>query len=130
MATARPADYLPAVRFDFLTPVFDVFVRGTTRERTFKQKLLDQARLEGDLDVLDLGSGTGTLAIWAKQREPALRIRGLDGDPAIIGQARRKAAASGRRDPVRRGAVVRAALRGRELRPRPVEPLLPPPRPA
>ena len=91
MATARPADYLPAVRFDFLTPVFDVFVRGTTRERTFKQKLLDQARLAGDLDVLDVGAGSGTLAIWAKEREPAIRIRGLDGDPAIIGQARRKA---------------------------------------
>ena len=95
MATARPADYLPAARFDFLTPVFDVFVRGTTRERTFKRKLLDQAALAGEFDVLDLGSGTGTLAIWAKQREPRLRIRGLDGDPAIIRQAVRKAAEAG-----------------------------------
>ena len=91
MATARPADYLPAVRFDFLTPVFDVFVKGTTRERAFKQRLLDQARLESGLDVLDLGSGSGTLAVWAKQREPGLRIRGLDGDPAIIAEAARKA---------------------------------------
>ena len=96
MATARPADYLPAARFEFLTPVFDVFVRATTRERTSKQKLLDQAGLEGDLDdVLDLGSGTGTLAIWAKQRNPRLRIRGLDGDPAIVQQARRKAGRAG-----------------------------------
>ena len=95
MATARPADYLPAARFDFLTPVFDIFVRGTTRERTFKRRLLDQARLEGELDVLDLGSGTGTLAIWAKQRNPRLGIRGLDGDPAIVEQARRKAARAG-----------------------------------
>jgi ubiquinone/menaquinone biosynthesis C-methylase UbiE len=95
MATARPADYLPAVRFDFLTPVFDVFVKGTTRERAFKQKLIAQARLEGGLDVLDLGSGSGTLAVWAKQHQPALRIRGLDGDPAIIGQAVRKAERAG-----------------------------------
>ena len=29
------------------------------------------------------------LAIWAKQRHPSLRIRGLDGDAAIIEQARR-----------------------------------------
>jgi ubiquinone/menaquinone biosynthesis C-methylase UbiE len=92
MATARPADYLPAARFDFLTPLFDVFVRGTTRERTFKRRLLDQAGLEGEIDVLDLGAGTGTLAIWAKEETPALRIRGLDGDPAIVEQARRKAA--------------------------------------
>jgi ubiquinone/menaquinone biosynthesis C-methylase UbiE len=95
MATARPADYLPAVRFDFLTPVFDVFAKSTTRERTFKQRLLDQAGLEGDLDVLDLGSGSGTLAIWAKERQPDMRIRGLDGDPAIIGQAVRKAERAG-----------------------------------
>ena len=95
MATARPADYLPAVRFDFLTPAFDVFVRATTRERTFKRKLLDQARLDGAIDVLDVGAGTGTLAVWAKQENPRLRIRGLDGDPAIIEQARRKAERTG-----------------------------------
>jgi ubiquinone/menaquinone biosynthesis C-methylase UbiE len=95
MATARPADYLPAARFELLTPVFDVFVKATTRERAFKEKLLAQARLEAGMDVLDLGSGTGTLAIWAKGREPALRIRGLDGDPAIIKQAIRKAAREG-----------------------------------
>jgi ubiquinone/menaquinone biosynthesis C-methylase UbiE len=95
MSATRPADYLPAVRFDRLTPFFDVFVRATAREHTFKRRLLDQARLEGELDVLDLGSGTGTLAIWAKERNPRLRVRGLDGDPAIIGQARRKAAAAG-----------------------------------
>jgi ubiquinone/menaquinone biosynthesis C-methylase UbiE len=92
MATARPADYLPAARFDFLTPLFDVFVRATTRERTFKRKLLDQAQLDQNLDVLDIGSGTGTLAIWAKERAPDARIRGLDGDPAIIARAVRKAA--------------------------------------
>jgi ubiquinone/menaquinone biosynthesis C-methylase UbiE len=95
MANARPADYLPAVRFDFLTPFFDVFVRGTTREGTFKKKLLEQAKLEGPLDVLDLGSGTGTLAIWAKEQNPELRVCGLDGDPAIIEQARRKAEKQG-----------------------------------
>jgi len=95
MATARPADYLPAARFDFLTPVFDVFVKGTTRERTFKRKLLEQAALGADIDVLDLGSGSGTLAIWAKQEHPGIRIRGLDGDPAIIEQAKRKAVRAG-----------------------------------
>lgn len=95
MAPARPADYLPAVRFNVLTPAFDVFVKGTTRERAFKQRLLGQARLESGLDVLDLGSGSGTLAVWAKQHQPGLRIRGLDGDPAIIAQAARKAERAG-----------------------------------
>jgi ubiquinone/menaquinone biosynthesis C-methylase UbiE len=95
MAPARPADYLPAVRFDLLTPLFDVFVRATTRERTFKERLLEQARLDEAVDVLDLGAGSGTLAIWAKESAPALHIRGLDGDPAIVRQAVRKAARAG-----------------------------------
>lgn len=95
MSSARPTDYLPAARFDALTRFFDVFVRATTRERAFKQRLLDQARLDGELDVLDVGSGTGTLAVWAKRRNPALRLRGLDGDAAIVAQARRKAARAG-----------------------------------
>lgn len=95
MGDARPADYLPAARFDFLTPFFDLLVRSTTREYTFKHKLLDQARLDGRLDVLDLGSGSGTLAIWAKERNPRLRIHGLDGDAAIVEQARQKAAKAG-----------------------------------
>ena len=95
MATARPADYLPAARFDFLTPVFDVFVRATTRERAFKRRLLEQAGLEDGAEVLDLGSGSGTLAVWAKQANLGIRIRGLDGDPAIIAQAVRKAARAG-----------------------------------
>ena len=45
--------------------------------------------------MLDLGSGSGTLAVWAKQATPGVRIRGLDGDPAIIAQAVRKAARAG-----------------------------------
>lgn len=95
MSSARPADYLPAARFDSLTRFFDVFVRATTREHTFKRRLLAQARLEDGLDVLDIGSGTGTLAIWAKQANPGLRIRGIDGDPTIVEQARRKAEGRG-----------------------------------
>ena len=77
MATARPADYLPAVRFDFLTPVFDVFAKGTTRERTFKQRLLDQARLAAGLDVLDLGSGSGTLREIMDRFEKRILIQAL-----------------------------------------------------
>jgi ubiquinone/menaquinone biosynthesis C-methylase UbiE len=95
MAEARPGEYLPALRFDVLTPLFDVLVRATTREHTFKEKLLEQADLADARDALDLGAGTGTLAIWAKQRAPGVRIRGLDGDPAIIRQAARKADRAG-----------------------------------
>jgi ubiquinone/menaquinone biosynthesis C-methylase UbiE len=45
--------------------------------------------------VLDLGCGTGTLAIEAKLAEPGAEVVGLDGDPEILGRARSKADASG-----------------------------------
>ena len=74
--------YIPALKFTWLTPLYDFVVATTTREKRFKQRLLQQASLQPGWDVLDLGCGTGTLALWAKQAQPAARIVGLDGDPA------------------------------------------------
>ena len=61
------------------------------------QKPVHAARLLDDMTQADNWrfTGTGTLAIWAKRENPALRTRGLDGDPAIIEQARRKAHRAG-----------------------------------
>jgi ubiquinone/menaquinone biosynthesis C-methylase UbiE len=86
-------DYLPALGFRFLTRWYDPVVALTTREGTVKRRLLDHAALRPWLRALDLGCGTGTLAIMAKEREPAIRITGVDGDPAILDRARAKAAA-------------------------------------
>jgi SAM-dependent methyltransferase len=41
--------------------------------------------------VLDVGCGTGTLAIDAKRRQPEAEMAGLDADPAMLERARRKA---------------------------------------
>lgn len=83
--------YVPALAYHWLTPFYDVVVRATTRERRFKQALIRQARLAPGQRVLDLASGTGTLAIWIKQREPLLDITGVDIDPTILARAARKA---------------------------------------
>ena len=84
--------YVPALRHDWLTPFYDVIVKVTTRERRFKQALIDQARLAPELRVLDLATGSGTLALWMKQHQPTLDLSAVDGDPAILAMARRKAA--------------------------------------
>ncbi len=87
--------YVPALRFRSLTRLYDPVVRATTREREFKARLLRQASLGSGQRVLDLGCGTGTLAIEAKLAEPGLEVVGLDGDPEVLERARAKAGDAG-----------------------------------
>ena len=86
--------YLPALRWKALTPLFDYVVRITTRERSSKLKLIEQAGIADRDSVLDLGCGTGTLAIWLKQRVSEAQVAGLDADPDVLSRARRKAFAA------------------------------------
>lgn len=92
MAKSSEKQYIPALAFNWLTPCYDTVVGVTTRESIFKRALIAQANIQAGHEVLDLASGTGTLTIWAKQAEPMAKIRGLDGDPAIISIAKQKAA--------------------------------------
>jgi ubiquinone/menaquinone biosynthesis C-methylase UbiE len=87
--------YVPALRFRSLTRIYDPLIRMTTREGEFRRKLLDQAGLEPGQRVLDLGSGTGTLAVMAAGRQPGLEVRGLDADGEMIKRARAKAREAG-----------------------------------
>ena len=89
------AGYIPALRFRALTRFYDPLIRLTTREETFKRCLLAQASPESGSRVLDLGCGTGTLALLAKQREPPADVIGLDADPEVLARARAKAKAAG-----------------------------------
>jgi ubiquinone/menaquinone biosynthesis C-methylase UbiE len=90
--TSRDESYVPALAHDRLTPLFDVAVRVLLRERRFKQQLLQQAAVGPGQRVLDIGCGTGTLAIMVKRAQPAADVVGLDGDPAILELGRAKVA--------------------------------------
>ncbi len=83
--------YVPALRFHFLTPCYDAIVGATGRERAVKSALIRQAHLVPGQQVLDLGTGTGTLAIWVKQHQPQVEIIGVDGDATILAIACNKA---------------------------------------
>jgi ubiquinone/menaquinone biosynthesis C-methylase UbiE len=92
---ARDDRYVPALRLRCLTPAYDVVVRTTTRERSVKRALIEQAGLRSGHRVLDLATGTGTLAIRMKQYEPLAEIVAIDGDADVLEIAQGKSRRAG-----------------------------------
>lgn len=87
--------YLKAAGSDRLAPFYDLMVRLGMREQRIRRRVVARAALGPGQRLLDIGSGTGTLAILARRRHPRATIIGLDGDPTILAIARRKAARAG-----------------------------------
>jgi ubiquinone/menaquinone biosynthesis C-methylase UbiE len=79
-------------RYDLMVWFFDTFVlRGKLRE--LRQRTINLARLQPGDKVLDVGCGTGTLAIEVQQRVGATgRVVGIDPGGRQIARARAKAA--------------------------------------
>jgi ubiquinone/menaquinone biosynthesis C-methylase UbiE len=66
------------------------------REQAFRQRIADLVRLQPGESVLDMGCGTGTLALVARQRVGETgRVSGIDPSPQMIARASRKAARRG-----------------------------------
>src|SRR5687767_4080403 len=68
-----------------------IWVLTLGRERALREKMLRLARLAEGESVLDVGCGTGTLAIHAKQRVGQATVCGIDASPEMIERAQRKA---------------------------------------
>jgi ubiquinone/menaquinone biosynthesis C-methylase UbiE len=85
--------YIPALKYHALTGLYDAVVQLTTREVMFKTELVNFAAPQAGEHVLDVGCGTGTLTYLLAEREPTLRIMGLDADPMQLKSATKKVAA-------------------------------------
>jgi ubiquinone/menaquinone biosynthesis C-methylase UbiE len=83
--------YLPAAGHDWLLPLYDPIVKLLGGDAA-RKALVDQATLHPDHRVLEVGCGTGTLAVQIKKLHPAVEVIGIDPDPKALTRARRKAA--------------------------------------
>jgi len=82
--------YIPAAGKDWLLPFYDPLVKLVGADRV-RRKLFDQAGIRPGDKVLDVGCGTGTLAVLSKRLAPGAEIIGLDPDPKALARAHRKA---------------------------------------
>jgi ubiquinone/menaquinone biosynthesis C-methylase UbiE len=93
MATQK--NFIPALRFRWLTPLYDWVVKWTAKEQRFKQKLIEQATLSSNDKVLDVGCGTGSLLVMLGRKQQNFELHGVDIDPKSLAIAERKIKGSG-----------------------------------
>ena len=82
--------YIPAAGSHWRLPLYDPFTRALGVDR-LRKGLLEQADLQPGYQVLDVGCGTGTLAVLIKRGRPDVQVVGLDPDSTALARAARKA---------------------------------------
>lgn len=83
-------NYIPALRYDWLTKVYDPVLQLTMPERKFKSALIRQMEIKPNDRVLDFGCGSLTLSIMAAQMHPQAQFFGVDIDEKIVSIAKEK----------------------------------------
>ena len=93
MTVSKGSDeYVPSLKYDRLTSLYDSLQKWTFPELSSQSKLLNQSTIELGYHVLDIGCGTATLTILIKENHPDAVVVGLDADPKVLEIAKKKAA--------------------------------------
>ncbi len=93
----NPHSYVPAMGSDRLLRLYDPLTT-LLGVRSLHRDLVDAAEIAAGQQVLEIGCGTGNLALQIAERFPDAHVCGLDPDPRALTIARAKAR--------RRGATV------------------------
>ena len=86
--------YIPAFGKHWLLPLYDPFLWLLGADKA-KRPLIEQAEIKSGFRVLDIGCGTGSMAILIKRMHPAAEVVGIDPDPSALSVSRRKAKRAG-----------------------------------
>ena len=77
-------NYIPALKYNWLTKIYNPLVAFTMPELKFKKTLIQQASIENNYKVLDFGVGTATLSLLVKHKHPEAVVNGVDVDDKIL----------------------------------------------
>ncbi|HEX4110886.1 MAG TPA: class I SAM-dependent methyltransferase [Solirubrobacteraceae bacterium] len=92
--TAPHRHYLPGMGQQWLLPLYDPLTRWLG-VRSAHRRLLGLAGVGAGERVLEIGCGTGNLAVLLATRCPTAQVAGIDPDPQALARARRKAHRAG-----------------------------------
>jgi len=84
-------NYIPALKYNWLTKIYNPLIAFTMPEKKFKMALIKQANIKPKQTVLDFGVGTATLSLLVKQEYPEAFLYGVDIDDKILKIAKQKA---------------------------------------
>lgn len=82
----------PAMINSRLSKHYDLFVDAVFVGKLLQKRTLKHIHLNDDHSYLDVGCGTGTLAVLVKSNYPKARVVGIDPESNVITVAKRKAA--------------------------------------
>ena len=83
-------NFIPALRFRLLTPIYDTFLRVMMKETQLKSQLIRQLNPTDNEKILDFGCGTGTLMLMIKKTRPGCAVFGIDIDSQVLEIAEKK----------------------------------------
>jgi ubiquinone/menaquinone biosynthesis C-methylase UbiE len=83
-------EFLPAAGVNWLLPFYDPIVKLLGGNR-LRRKLVQQADIKPEQNVLEIGCGTGSVLMLIKEVIPNAQVTGLDPDPGALKRANRKA---------------------------------------
>lgn len=87
--------HTPPLGYAALTPFYDRAIAALTREAVWRARLVHHLNPQRSEAILDVGCGTGSLAIATTAVQPECNFRGIDPDRSAVTIARRKAALAG-----------------------------------
>lgn len=90
MNNALPLKHTPPLGYAVLTPLYDLAIAILTRENIWRSKLVDEIAPTDKDVIVDVGSGTGSLAKRLLTKAPRCRFLGIDPNQEAIVRARKK----------------------------------------